>query len=325
VLRAVFAGALGEHAHVYEVLGAKLAHLGELPDEPRALSFDARLLWQGPFATLRAGWAVTWLGLALLGLPAAAWTLIESRERSAGWTRADSRGALALFALAAAPAAWLVSRTVILPGLLLPAVLAAFLADLRRARASLAIGAVLLGAQGLWFASYARGYVIPWYRPVGRQAELAALVEALPDLVPLGEAVAADFMTSTAVLANTRRPVLLTPKYETAASRRRIEELYTAFFDGEPEALRQLLLAKYRCRYLLVDRFTLGVLSRPLAGLRAGEPPRPGTCAAVFLSQDDATLRGVPGYELLYRSPPTILQRDGSPYDLFRLYRLEAR
>jgi hypothetical protein len=41
-----------------------------------------------------------------------------------------------------------------------------------------------------------------------------------------------------------------------------------------------------------------------------------------MLSQDAATLAGVPGFELLYRSPPTILQSNGEPYDLFRLYRL---
>jgi hypothetical protein len=33
-------------------------------------------------------------------------------------------------------------------------------------------------------------------------------------------------------------------------------------------------------------------------------------------------LRGVPGYRLLYRSPPTLLQTNGAPSDFFRLYEL---
>ena len=45
---------------------------------------------------------------------------------------------------------------------------------------------------------------------------------------------------------------------------------------------------------------------------------------AAFLSQEDDILGSLPGYELLWRSPDTILQRDGSPYDLYRLYRLTA-
>lgn len=43
--------ALAEYGHVFELLFAKLRHLGERPDDPRALSFGARLLWQGPFET----------------------------------------------------------------------------------------------------------------------------------------------------------------------------------------------------------------------------------------------------------------------------------
>ena len=41
-----------------------------------------------------------------------------------------------------------------------------------------------------------------------------------------------------------------------------------------------------------------------------------------MLGQDADALRGVPGFELIYRSPQTILQTNGEPYDLYRLYRL---
>ena len=44
-------GAPGEYRHVVEFFLAKLRFLGELPKDPSRLTFDVRLLWQGPFAT----------------------------------------------------------------------------------------------------------------------------------------------------------------------------------------------------------------------------------------------------------------------------------
>ena len=50
--------------------------------------------------------------------------------------------------------------------------------------------------------------------------------------------------------------------------------------------------------------------------------PGPVRAQAVFLDQDDSVLRSVPGFELVFRSPPSIRQINGEPYDFFRLYRL---
>ena len=132
------------------------------------------------------------------------------------------------------------------------------------------------------------------------------------------------FMNSPAILTHTRRPTLLQPKYELDSSRRAAESFLTGFFHSDAAVFRRALRDEHECRYLLIDRFTLGFLSSYTAGLRAGEAPAPETAAASLLSQDDDTLESLPGYDLLWRSPDTILQRDGSPYDLYRLYRLSA-
>jgi hypothetical protein len=79
---------------------------------------------------------------------------------------------------------------------------------------------------------------------------------------------------------------------------------------------------EFRARHLLVDRFTLGYQSRYLAGLGAHEPLPAGSAAEAFLDQDPARLASVPGFELLYRSPPDLVQSNGAPSDFFRLYRL---
>jgi hypothetical protein len=82
------------------------------------------------------------------------------------------------------------------------------------------------------------------------------------------------------------------------------------------------LTAKYRCEWLLVDRATLGYISRYAAGFAPREPWLPGTAAVTFLSTDQAVLAGVPGFELVWRSPPGIRMQNGAPTDFFRLYRL---
>jgi hypothetical protein len=78
------------------------------------------------------------------------------------------------------------------------------------------------------------------------------------------------------VLAHTRHPIVLQPKYEIAHSRERIEEFLDAFFHGTRADL-EALLRRWDCRYLLVDRETLWGLryigGLPLA-LRAPLPAR---------------------------------------------------
>ena len=301
-------GGLLEDAHVHELLFAKLAHLGQRPVDPTALSFDARLLWQGPFETTPLTSGALLLGLPVLVLVTALW-----------------RGALSTFArcllLTSAVAAWLITRVLILPAALLPAAAAAWTARHERGRL---LASLLLLVQAGLFARHVTTQELSWYKPPGRQAELAAMIAAVSEHVPPGEAVASDFMNSPAILTHTRRPILVQPKYELDSSRRAAESFLTGFFHSDAAAFRRALRTDHDCSYLLVDRFTLGFLSSYTAGLRRGEAPAPETAAASLLSQDDDTLESLPGYELLWRSPDTILQRDGSPYDLFRLYRLTA-
>jgi hypothetical protein len=182
---------------------------------------------------------------------------------------------------------------------------------------------VLVVAQASLFVPWFTGFVNPWYAsPVQRQVEIRELVRAIPSLVPEDEAIAADSINSTAILVHTRRRAILSPKWEARTSRDRVVEFITAFHTRTPDEFRELLVSKYRCRYLLVDRVTLGYLCAYTAGLR-GFDPRPGSAASVFLSQDTSILTGVSGYRLLYRSPPNIVQSNGAPTDFFRLYALD--
>jgi hypothetical protein len=55
--------------------------------------------------------------------------------------------------------------------------------------------------------------------------------------------------------------------------------------------------------------------------LSAKEPSR-ASAAHALLSSDDRVLRSIPGYRLLWRSPPDIRQPNGAPSDFFRIFEL---
>jgi hypothetical protein len=310
-----------DYGHVFGLLAAKIEHFGVLPDDPSVLSPDVRLMWQGPFATMDPTTAWTMLGLSLLVVPFAI------RMSWIGLVRGSADPVFVgtcLLGCAGAAAAWLVLRVVVLPAIVLPALGAAIaVRSLGLSRARMALAVIVL-VQGVLFWSWLSSYSNPWYAaPRQRQAEIASMVHAVEQLVPEDASIACDSINATAILAQTNRSVILSPKWESASSRARVVELTLAFYRDTPEELHALLLTKYRCDWFLVDRFTLGYVSRYAAGLGAHDPgPRPGTAAAVFLGLDQAALSSVPGYELVYRSPPEIRQSNGAATDFFRLYRL---
>jgi asparagine N-glycosylation enzyme membrane subunit Stt3 len=308
-------GGQGELGHVLALLLSKLEHVGLKPGDPRGLAPEVRLMWQGPFETTDLATALAQLSIAgALGVAAAAFAL----------RRREQPGAVALCALFALSlgAAWLAVRALVLPALLAAALCAWAAAQLRRPLGALALLAAC-AAQIALCAAWLAAYENPWYHaPVQRQAELRWLVAAVERHVPAGEAVAADFMTSTAILAHARRPICFQPKWESAEARRRAVELLDAFHHRSPAEFRRLIVERYRARWLVVDRFTLGYLARWSAGLAPGQAPQAGSAAAALLSGDDAELRAIEGYELVARSPASIRQSNGQPADFYRLYRL---
>ena len=309
------------YAHVYEVVWAKLRWLGRFPDDPERISFDARLLWQGPFETLPLADLLAWCGWPLaLAFAAGFAALLRRRREAPGF-------AWLVFALACAalPVAWMFARLAVLPGLLAPVAAASGCASSPRRAPALALFGALVLAQAVSFAGFVRGHAIAWYQPLPARAELAALIDWVGANVPPDEPIAGDFVNSTALLAHTRRPIVLQPKYETDRSRRQAEVFLHALFQGSTAELAELLRTRFRCRYLLVDRYVLWG-SRATAGLRADErAPRAGTAAAEFLSTDEDALRHIPGFELVYRGKPVVCVDyagrfvGGADYRLFRL------
>jgi hypothetical protein len=317
----LFPGA-GDYAHVFELLRAKLAHLGRLPEDPSLISFDARLLWQGPFATAdpRDLWAALEVGLLalFLALPAAvlAW-----------WRGAEDprRPLLVGLAFGGLVASVLIQRTLVLPALVTPVVAVCLVDRLRVPRLGPALLAGALLYQASTFHTWLTHRVNPWYSDPARPGfvelmmeDLGAAVRWIDANVPDEEPVWSDFVTGTAVLAWARNPVLVQPKYETTASRRRIQRFTEAYLLGTTRDFRDLL-AEENTRFVLVNQhFWYGNLH--LAGIRPSPTwrPDPRTPFARLSSPDPAVYRELPGFELVFESGNAFRAEPG----FLRVYRV---
>ena len=170
-----------------------------------------------------------------------------------------------------------------------------------------------------FFNELLKTHAAVWYQPPARNVEIAKLVrwlEAHTEEVPVEEAIVADFINSTAVLAHTRHPIVLQPKYETREARRRAEEFGNTVIWGDLDDLRKYL-ARYRSRFLLIDRHLVWHAFSYPAGVPIGSEPLESSAIRSFLSDDLEVLENLPGYCLLYRSEPA------SEYSNFRLYEVE--
>jgi hypothetical protein len=306
---------LGDYSHVFRLVAAKLATFGERPSDPRELPFEVRILWQGPFDTMSLSALLLHLSSGLVALALlvpTAWRVFTSGRGERG---AVVAALVALVGVVALVATRLILRTEILAGLVLAVA------------AALAIGRLEPGARRRWLAAAIVALpaaIFPffffgfrssnqWYEPF-TIAEYRATLEAVDRLVPRGEAVAADEILSTAILATTDRPILVQPKYEWTAARERLQEFRTVATLGSPAELAAFL-RDHRCRFLALDVQTLAATRYQvgLADSTSASDLDPKS-AFVVAARDPEHL---PGFELLWRADPNVAPRGG-----VRLYRL---
>lgn len=300
--------------HVTHVLLAKLLHLGVRPTDPGQLSFEARMMWQGPFATLGAGALWSFFLVALWAMPLVFLAAWRSKRRAPG--------ELFLVALLGSGLllAWMAQRMVVLPALVLPVLLTL---GARRAVINSARPIGMLGVSALvffqlvLFGGWIGNLQLPWYN-AARAAATRSLVAAVDQHVPDGEAIASDFMLNPVLLASCGNPMVLQPKWERRSARERVEAFWTAAFRGSPLDLQRLLTERFQCRWLVVDRSMLGkgYDTLYLAGLPPRAGPPPGS-AALALCANELVGDGIPGFELIWTSPTS----NGAP-GLYRLFRL---
>lgn len=225
----------GAYGHVYGLLFEK-AHHGLLkPRDPAELGFHARLLWNGPFNSPDPGALLFWL------LPAG--LVVALRDRGVPVTPA--RRLLDVLTLIYGAGTLLVAR--LSPFFLSFLAAGSALAVPRGPRTWLLAGlAGLELLKGLWPSS-------PWNPAMAVSSYLAAeprgpvasfnhereLIEWLRAEAQ-GVPVAAHYGLSASLLAYAGTPVVLHPKFETAAIRSKTAEWLSALYSDEDSLLRFL-------------------------------------------------------------------------------------
>lgn len=286
-------------SHVVEFMVAKVRHMGSLPADPTALTFDTRLLWQGPFATPPLGQLLGAFGLGTIVLAVALVRGSESWLRRSGDPRVN---VATMFAIGGLLAALLVQRTVIVPALLIPVLGAVLLRAVPSPGTRSTVLYAGLGLQALLFAMWIGGYRSPWYQPLTTGDQIAQTVRWIEENVPDDEPICTDFVTGTAILAHAGNPILVQPKYETTRSRRKIEQLMTTFVSGRLRDLRQFL-DENECRYIVTNYdFWRGHAYAAGERIGPGSPPGPRTPFYNLCAGDPRVPRSLPGYALLFES-----------------------
>lgn len=296
----VLGGGRSDYSHVFELMSAKLEYMGTPPSDPLLLSFDTRLLWQGPFATPDWVYFEGALGACLIVFAVA---LVWGAY---GWIRGqnDSRlFTLIAFSIGGIVAALLVQRTVVLPALLGPVVAVAILERLRNLPARWVCGLLFMAFQSTSLVNWVQTYQSPWYQPAQMGQELAEVVTWVEQNIPANEPICSDFLTGTAVLAHCGNPMLIQPKYETTSSRRRIETFTDTFMNGTMKDFRTLL-AENDCRYVLTNQdfwrnnaYIAGIEAKP------GQMPDPKTPYFNLCHPDIRVSQGLQGFQLIFSSP----------------------
>jgi hypothetical protein len=298
-LKAWLAPGSGDYAHVLEMMLAKLRYLGARPRDPLELSYGARLIWSGVFETGSPQHLMSLLGALVFLTPVSAFTSLDSWWRGRG----DGRVAtLAMFGAAALVLALMVQRLFALAAILSPPLAAILLRSTLTTPARRHwVVALLLVQIVLTNSVIDKSRLWKWYDPA-LVRQLAGTLHYIQDELPDEGAIAADFIVSSAVVAQTSHPTVLQPKYETSRSRDRIERFTMGLYHASPAEFREILRRDFDARYLLVDQPFL-LKSRYAAGISLDASTLPsGSAASYLLTHDRMVYGAVPGYRLLYQS-----------------------
>ena len=236
------------HSHVFAVLLAKLRHFGILPDDPQALSFEAKVMWTSAFVHL------SWDEVKLLfasTLVLGGWGLV-ALLRSGSARISPGATLLVYFAVVTLALAILFNRLTVLAVFFLP-LLVVFAWPIRQTWLRYVFGLVVVGCLYFELAKFFGWGNIDRVRAEPTRPApqiLTRLTNYLQSETPPQAAVLTSFQLSPSIAAFANRPVLIQPKFESRGLRDKVELLYTGLFG--PEAEFYELCKRFDARYLVL-------------------------------------------------------------------------
>jgi len=261
VIIRLFPKYFAEYGHVFATIIAKIIHLGRKPDNPAALSFDARSIWMGPFAS-PGPFSILFSMLVPFILAIIGW--LGSLNRNF-FKRFDyPRLFLSYFIIAFAILYLLVIRlevflfffvaiaiggnlNLILPRkktwrLLLTILLCGFVIESYKAL-----------NYGKLFERYYLRLSKEWLtKPTAYGSDWKSLTNWIKENTKPDQAILADVDISAMLFTYVDRPIIIEPIYENAITRIRAKECLSAFYQDETDFLK--LINKYQIKYVVYQQ-----------------------------------------------------------------------
>ncbi|HTS17350.1 MAG TPA: hypothetical protein VMP11_07250 [Verrucomicrobiae bacterium] len=261
----------GEYAHVYELFFYKLRFLGQRPNDPALLPWEARLLWEGAFDT--SNWGDFWRSLKWCGpLALVAAMILGNRKRGTSATNI-----FIVFTLLLAPLTWMVLRYFTFLGFA-AAVLTAGLVTRRFWWKMIVFAAAVAQLVTLNAKPLTREQATPdEYRPIVNWIEAHTATNAVL-LASIGD--------SPVFLAATGRPIIMHSKFENQRIRDRYREMLEAIYGSEDQFYA--FASKYGADYFIYEVGFLydGIESRRYKADKLG-PLDPHCAAELFQHHPD--------------------------------------
>lgn len=261
IIMRIFPKYFAEYGHVFETIIAKIIHLGRKPDNPAALSFDARSIWMGPFAS-PGPFSVFFSMLVPFILAVIGW--FGSLNRNF-FKRFDfSRLFLSYFVIAFSILYLLVIRLEVFLFFFVAIAIGGNLnLILQRKKAGRLLLVILLCGfviesyktlnYGKLFERYYLRLSKEWgTKPTAYGSDWESLTNWIKENTKPDQSILADVDISAMLLTYVGRPIIIEPIYENALTRIRAKECLTAFYHAEPDFLK--LVNKYQVNYVVYQQ-----------------------------------------------------------------------
>jgi tetratricopeptide (TPR) repeat protein len=261
VIIRLFPKYFAEYGHVFETIIAKIIHLGRKPDNPAALSFDARSIWMGPFAS-PGPFSIIFSMLVPFILAVIGW--LGSLNRNF-FKRFDyPRLFLSYFIIAFTVLYLLVIRLEVFLFFFVAIAIGGNLnLILQRKKAWRLLLAILLCGfviesyktlnYGKLFERYYLRLSKEWLtKPTAYGSDWESLTNWIKENTKPDQAVLADVDISAMLLTYVGRPIIIEPIYENAITRIRAKECLSAFYQAETDFSK--LINKYQIKYIVYQQ-----------------------------------------------------------------------
>lgn len=256
---------LQEFSHVYQFLKSKILYLGQKPDNPALLPYEAKVMWMSSFMT--PSWKTVWdffILIPILALPGIGFTFLGAIRRTLTAEKALTGYFVVVFGLMY----WLMIRMDCFWVFFLTAIIAVP-PDFKFKKVYAPVFSVLLIC-ALSFNLYKlhHSHIRSVTPPL---ASIFDIMQKVLDFTGPEDPVLTPFALGPSIAAFTGRPIILHSKFENKKVRDKVRECEEGLFKSEEELYQ--ICVKYGARYFILDTGMMLDLSKESLRYRTNQLP----------------------------------------------------